>query len=161
IFSGATQMQTGDEMIHRDLSEQIIGAAITVLNTLGPGLNEKIYENALVIELTERGLRVDQQHEYSVTFKGRGVGKLKPDLIVEDKVIVDTKVVEGFDENHMAIMLSYLAISKLQLAMLINFKFAKLHWKRHRADRHPARAGRIQGLKLRPRMTRIRADKCQ
>src|SRR5258708_5250708 len=122
--------QLNDDLIHRELSEKIIGAAMTVLNTLGPGLNEKIYENALVIELNERGMKTDQQHEFVVEFKARRVGMLKPDLIVEDKVIVDTKVVEGFDENQVAKMISYLAFSKLQLALLINFKFARLRWKR-------------------------------
>jgi GxxExxY protein len=123
-------MLPADQMIHRELSEQIIGAAMTVLNTLEPGLSEKIYENALVVELTERGLKVDQQHEYRVEFRGKDVGSLIPDLIVENKVIVDTKVVEGFDDNHIATMLSYLAISKLQLVLLINFKFTQLRWKR-------------------------------
>src|SRR5437868_4742400 len=126
-----------DEMIHKELSEQIIGAAMTVLNTLGPGLYEKIYENALVIELTERGLKVDQQHEYRVIFHEKDVGSLKPDLIVEDKVIVDTKVVDGFDNNHIATMLSYLAISKLQLVLIINFKYTRLRWKRIVRTREP------------------------
>jgi GxxExxY protein len=70
----------------RELSEQIIGAAMTVLNTLGPGLSEKIYENALVIELTRMGLRVDQQDEYRVEYRGSEAGRLKPDVLVEKKV---------------------------------------------------------------------------
>jgi GxxExxY protein len=93
-------------------------------------MSEKIYENALVIELTSIGLMVDQQAEFVVEYFGNDVGKLKPDLIVEKKVIVDTKVVEGFVDDHTAKMISYLAITNLQLALLINFKFARLRWKR-------------------------------
>jgi len=119
-----------DDLVHRELSEQIIGAAMTVLNTLGPGMREKIYENALVIELHERGLRTNQQQAFIVEYLGQQVGLLRPDLIVEELVIVDTKVVEAFNEDHMAKMISYLAITKLQLALLINFKFARLRWKR-------------------------------
>ncbi|MGE5191645.1 MAG: GxxExxY protein [Deltaproteobacteria bacterium] len=134
-------MNISDDLIHRELSEQIIGAAMKVLNTLGPGMNEKIYENALVIELTNLGLKVDQQDEFVVRYLGREVGKLKPDLIVEKKVIVDTKVVEGFVDDHTAKMISYLAITNLQLALLINFKFARLRWKRVVRSGAPAERG--------------------
>ncbi len=123
-------MNQKDDLIHRELSERIIGAAMKVLNTLGPGMSEKIYENALVIELTNLGLVVHQQTEFVVEYSGSAVGRLKPDLIVENTVIVDTKVVEGFVDDHIAKMISYLAITKLQLAILINFKFARLRWKR-------------------------------
>jgi GxxExxY protein len=112
-----------------ELSEQIIGAAMTVLNSLGPGMNEKIYENALIIALHERGLTTNQQKGFVVEFHGQQVGLLRPDLIVEDLVIVDTKVVEGFNDDHIAKMISYLAITKLELALLVNFKFARLRWK--------------------------------
>jgi GxxExxY protein len=124
------EMNSVDDLVHRELSEKIIGAAMVVSNTLGPGLSEKIYENALVIELTARGLKVSQQHSFEVEYRGQDVAKLIPDLIVEDQVIVDTKVVEGFDDCHIATMISYLTITKLQLALLINFKFPRLRWRR-------------------------------
>jgi GxxExxY protein len=130
-------MNLRDDLIHRELSERIIGAAMKVLNTLGPGMSEKIYENALVIELTNIGLAVDQQVEFVVKYSGNEVGSLKPDLIVEKKVIVDTKVVEGFIDEHTAKMISYLAITDLQLALLINFKFSRLRWKRVVRSRVP------------------------
>jgi GxxExxY protein len=130
LFQDSVMANLRDQLVHRDLSEQIVGAAMLVLNTLGPGMSEKIYENALVIALHERGLRTNQQQGFVVEFHGKQVGLLRPDLIVEDLVIVDTKVVEGFNDDHMAKMLSYLAITKLELALLINFKFARLHWKR-------------------------------
>src|ERR1017187_9880424 len=84
------------ELIHRQLNESIIGAAMTVLNTLRPGLDEKLYENALVIELKKRGHRVDQQREFPVHYDGQLIGRLIPDLIVDDLVIADPKVVSVF-----------------------------------------------------------------
>lgn len=118
------------ELIHGKLSESIIGSAMKVLNTLKPGLDEKIYERALVIELEKRGHQVDAQKEFPVTYDGQHIGTLIPDLIVDNLVITDTKVVAGFHESHSAQMLGYLAITDLKLALLVNFKRAKLEWKR-------------------------------
>ena len=118
------------EFIHKELSESIIGAAMTVLNTLKPGLIEKLYERALVIELEKRGHRVDQQKEFPVFYDGRLIGTLQPDLIVDGAVIVDPKVVSQFGDSELAQMLGYLSITDLKLALLLNFKYAKLDWKR-------------------------------
>ena len=118
------------DLIHKELSEAIIGSAMQVLNALKPGLDEKLYERALAIELRNRGHWVETQAEYPVFYDNHQVGLLIPDLVVDKAVIVDTKVVTGFDESHVAKMIGYLAISELQLALLINFKYAKLKWKR-------------------------------
>ena len=118
------------ELIHKELSEQIIGASMEVLNALGPGLLEKIYERALIIELGERGLHVSQQSRFDVFFREHLVGELIPDLIVEDKVIVDTKVVASFNDYHVAQMTGYLAITNMNLGLLVNFKYGRLKWKR-------------------------------
>ena len=115
---------------NKELSHDIIGAAMKVLNTLKPGLDERIYENALVIELLKRGHKVDQQKQFLVFYEGQEVGKLIPDLIVDDLVIADPKVVTAFNDSHLAQMIGYLAITGLQLALLLNFKEAKLQWKR-------------------------------
>ena len=119
-----------EDLIHKELSEAIIGAAMKVLNALKPGLDEKLYENALLIELTRRGHRVDQQKSFPVHYEGQLIGTLVPDLIVDDLVIVDPKVVTNFTDTHVAQMTGYLAITQLQLALLLNFKFARLGWKR-------------------------------
>jgi GxxExxY protein len=118
------------DLINKELSESIIGGAMTVLNVLKPGLDEKLYENALVIELRKRGHKVDQQSKFKVYYDGQFIGELIPDLIVDDLVIVDPKVVSAFNESHQAQMIGYLAISNLRLALLLNFKSAKLDWKR-------------------------------
>ena len=118
------------ELIHEELSGEIIGVAMAVLNELKPGLDEKLYENAMVIELRERGHQVDQQKRFKVQFKGHHIGTLVPDMIVDDLVVVDPKVATSFNNNHIAQMAGYLSHTQLSLALLLNFKYAKLKWKR-------------------------------
>ena len=117
-------------MKHEKITRDIIGAAMAVLNGLKPGLDEKLYENALVIELVARGHTVEQQREYPVYYRGHFIGKLVPDLIVDGKVIADPKVATAFNETHTAQMLGYLNITGLEVALLLNFKESKLAWKR-------------------------------
>ena len=117
-------------MLHKEITEDIIGAAMAVLNELKPGLDEKLYENALSIELQARGHSIEQQREYAVHYHGHFIGKLVPDLIVDGKVIDDPKVVTAFNETHIAQMLGYLNITGLEVALVLNFKNAKLEWKR-------------------------------
>jgi GxxExxY protein len=119
-----------EDLLYKELSKDIIGAAMEVLNELRPGLDAKLYENALVIELERRGHKVSPQSSFQVHYKGRFIGRLVPDLIIDDLVIVDAKVVTAFNETHMAQMVGYLAKTGLKLALLINFKHAKLLWKR-------------------------------
>jgi GxxExxY protein len=117
-------------MLHEQLTKDIIGAAMTVLNDLRPGLDEKLYENALVIELQARGHAVEQQREFPVRYHGHLIGKLIPDLIVDRFVLADPKVVTAFNETHVAQMLGYLNITGLEVALLLNFKESTLRWKR-------------------------------
>ena len=117
-------------MIFEQLSGEIIGAAMKVLNELGPGLDERLYERALVIELRQCSHKVDQQKPFPVFYQNELIGTLVPDLIVDDSVIADPKVVETFSETHMRQRLGYLAITKLKLALLLNFKHTNLQWKR-------------------------------
>jgi GxxExxY protein len=91
-----------DEYPHRELSAAIIGAAMNVLNGLRPGLDEKIYENSLVLELIAQGHQVEQQRRFPVHYRGHLVGTLVPDILVDEKVIVDPKVVEAFTNDHIA-----------------------------------------------------------
>ncbi len=117
-------------MIHGELSGDIIGTAMEVLNELKPGLDEKLYERAMVIELKHRGHSVSVQSSFPVSYRGELIGNLIPDLIVDDAVIVDPKVVSCFTDTHVAQMIGYLNITSLDLALLINFKNARLEWKR-------------------------------
>jgi GxxExxY protein len=112
------------------LTEKIIGAAHKVLFALKPGLDEKLYERALVIELEKLGLRCESQRQFDVCYDGQNIGSLIPDLIVESRSIVDTKVVTSFNDSHLAQMLGYLNITGLKTALLLNFKYARLGIKR-------------------------------
>ena len=119
-----------DNIKHKELTEIIIGSSMKILNEIKPGLDEKLYERALVIEIMENGIRIEQQKSYKVYYRNQEIGKLIPDLIVDNKVIVDTKTVTAFNESHIAQILGYLSITGLEVGILINFKYAKLQWKR-------------------------------
>ncbi len=119
----------GAENAEGELTGKIIGSAIRVLDALKPGLDEKLYENALVIELAKQGLEPEQQKSFPVHYDGKFIGKLIPDLIVKG-VVVDTKVVTAFTPDHVAQMLGYLNITGLPLGLLLNFRYRKLQIKR-------------------------------
>jgi len=133
-------------LIHEDLSKSIIGCAMAVLNELKPGLDEKLYENALLIELKKKGHNVEQQRSFAVYYDETHIGTLIPDLIVDSRVIVDPKVVVSFNENHIAQMIGYLTITGMQLALLLNFKHAKLNWKRVVKESSPALSAPIREI---------------
>ena len=119
-----TDKEKKDRFLHKALTHDMIGASMDVLNELRPGLDEKVYENALVLELQARGHKVDQQRRFPVYYRGQIVGTLVPDLIVDDLAIADPKVVSAFNDNHIAQMLGYLNITGLDIALLLNFKHA-------------------------------------
>ena len=83
-----------------------------------------------MLELKARGHRVESQREFPIHYRGHFIGKLVPDLIVDGQVIVDPKVVSAFNDSHLAQMLGYQNITGLEVALLLNFKEAKLAWKR-------------------------------
>ncbi len=118
------------KIIHEQLSGAIIGVAMEVLNGLNPGLDEVLYERAMVIELRRRGHDVAVQESFPVFYRAELIGNLIPDLIVDSSVVVDPKVVSAFTETHVAQMIGYLNITGLELALLLNFKNARLDWKR-------------------------------
>ena len=89
-------------MIQEELSGEIIGAGMDVLNELRPGLDEKLYERAMIIELKRRGHTLSIQRAFPVFYRGELIGNLIPDLIVDDAVIVDPKVVACFSDTHIA-----------------------------------------------------------
>ncbi len=115
---------------HMDLTQLIIGAAMTVHRALGPGLDEKIYENALCIEFTTQSISFTQQQQFPVFYREQSVGKLITDLIVENKVIIETKVASFISDLHIAQTLGYLSISGLQVGLILNFREASLTFKR-------------------------------
>ena len=112
------------------LTEAVIGAAYEVSNTLGAGFLEKLYERALVNELTLRGIAAVTQVSYPVAYKGKLIGEFQPDLVVENILIVELKCVDRFAPMHLAQCLSYLQASGLSLALLFNFQHSKVECRR-------------------------------
>ena len=99
---------------------QIVGCAIEILNTLGHGLLEKSYENALVVEFGLRKIPFRQQPSFDVLYKGQKVGVFVPDLIAFDSVVVDTKVIERITDHERGLMLNYLRITGLRVGVILN-----------------------------------------
>jgi GxxExxY protein len=124
-------MDTNDgRLLFRDEVFQIVGCAIEVLNTIGHGLIEKPYENALVVEFGLRKVPYQQQPLFDVLYKGHKVGLFIPDLIAFDAVVVDAKVIEQITDHERGLMLNYLRITKLRVGVVLNFKHAKLQRER-------------------------------
>jgi|SRR5213079_1064434 len=120
-------MDTNEEkLLLKDEVFQIVGCAIEVLNTLGHGLVEKPYENALVVEFGLRKIPFRQQPSFDVLYKGRQVGLFVPDLIAFDTIVVDTKVLDRITDHEKGLMLNYLRITNSRVGVILNFKRPKL-----------------------------------
>jgi len=111
-------------------TEKIIGFSFEALNELGHGLNEKLYENSLVVLFKLNAIAFDQQRRFSVLFRGVQVGEFVPDLIAFGAVIVDAKVIDRITDRERGQMLNYLRITKLRVGLILNFKHARLEWER-------------------------------
>jgi len=115
---------------HAALTREILGAAMEGANTLGHGLLEKVFENALVVELRARSVEVEQQRRFEVRYKNVSVGEFAPDLIVGRSVIVDTKTIDQIGAIERGKMINYLRIARLPVGLTINFKRPKIEWDR-------------------------------
>ncbi len=118
------------DLLLKSETETIIGCAFDVLNELGHGLLEKPYENALVVEFHLRSIRCEQQRRYEVLYKTVKVGEYVPDLIAFGCVVVDTKVIERITDHELGQMLNYLKITGHPVGLILNFRRARLEWKR-------------------------------
>jgi len=116
--------------IYKAESQQIIGCAMEVLNSLGHGFNEKIYENAMVVEFRLRGIAHEQQRRFDIVYKTEKVGEYIPDLLAYDKIVIDTKVIDQITDREVGQMINYLKITGYHLGYILNFKHPKLEWKR-------------------------------
>ena len=119
-----------DEVVLNRTSERIIGCAFTVLNELGPGFLEKMYESALAHELRKSGIDVAQQYAIEVRYDGVVVGDYTADLLIEGTVIVELKAVKALDSIHTAQCMNYLKATGLHLALLLNFGHPRLEIRR-------------------------------
>jgi GxxExxY protein len=120
----------GSKLLLKTETEKVIGFAFEVLNEIGHGLNEKIYENSLTVLFKQNNIAFDQQRRFSVVFRGVQVGEFIPDLIAFGSVIVDTKVIDRITDHERGQMLNYLRITKLRVGLILNFKNARLEFDR-------------------------------
>jgi GxxExxY protein len=122
-----TRMHTDANRLNQ-LSDAVLGCAFTVLNTLGAGFLEKVYENALAHELRKNGLGVAQR-SITITYDGTAVGEYFADLLVEDTLLIELKATKALDEVY-AQCINYLKATGLQLCLLLNFGKPRLEIKR-------------------------------
>ena len=127
-----TQINTDDEI--NKLSEKIIGCVFAVHNELGSGFLEKVYENALAIELKNVGLKFEVQKPIQVFYDKIIVGDFIADIVVEDKIILELKSVSAFNDAHSAQCINYLKVTRLPLCLLINFGKPRAEIKRFKND---------------------------
>jgi GxxExxY protein len=106
---------------HGDITDKIIKVFYKVYNTLGYGFLEKVYENALVLELRQMGLQVSQQYKIKVYYNGNLIGDYFADIVVENVVIIEIKVADNLCDAHEAQLLNYLKATEVEVGLLLNF----------------------------------------
>jgi GxxExxY protein len=117
-------------LVEGELTEKILGAAFKVQNTLGAVFLEKVYENALTLELRKYGLSVESQKAFPVQYEGTVAGNYQADLVVSSKVVVECKAVNNLDPVREAQLMNYLKASGRRVGLLINFARPKLQYRR-------------------------------
>jgi GxxExxY protein len=108
-------------LLYGDITRKVIGAAFRVHNSLGKGLSEKVYEQAMMNAVQDLGLQVEHQKALPVFFENSKVGEQIVDLLVDNKVIVELKAVRQLSKDHLSQLLGYLKNTRFQVGLLINF----------------------------------------
>ena len=116
--------------MEESISQQVIRCAFNVSNTLGAGFLEKVYENALCIELEKNGLKYQAQKPIIVNYKGFNIGEYVADIVVENKLLLELKALSTFSSSHDAQVMNYLKATNLSVGLLLNFGRPKLAIKR-------------------------------
>jgi GxxExxY protein len=117
-------------IIHQQLSDRVIGLALTVHHILGPGLLESAYEEGMCWELSHAAIYFDRQKVFPLRYKGDYISAYIADLVVDNAVILELKAVQAFNAAMEAQLINYLKLSKVPVGYLINFYGTKLEWKR-------------------------------
>jgi len=118
------------ELLHKEITEEIIGAAFDVHNHLGYGFLEAVYQRAMKVELEMRGFKVDLESKIKVTYKNMIVGNYQADLFVNDMVIVELKIAKEYQPADEAQLLNELKATGIKVGLLINFGRTKVGFKR-------------------------------
>ncbi len=117
-------------MLYEEMTESILGACFEVMNELGAGFLESVYEKALLIVLRKRGLEAQSQVPVSVMFRGEKVGEFFADILVEGKIIVELKAAKAIAPEHQAQLINYLKATGIEVGLLVNFGPTKLEYRR-------------------------------
>ncbi|HEX9114735.1 MAG TPA: GxxExxY protein [Anaerolineae bacterium] len=120
---------------YESLTGQILAACFEVSRELGAGFLESVYQNALVVALTQNGLNVCAQAPLRVLFRGAVVGDFYADLLVEDRVVVELKAVSALAPEHQAQLINYLKATGIEVGLLVNFGRPRLEYRRMHRDR--------------------------
>ena len=129
-----SRSSTNDEYLYEELTYKIRGAFFEVYNTLGPGFKEAIYHRALVVQFRLLDLPFEEEAPLPIVFKGEKIGIYKPDLVVDNKVIVEIKALPQMAPVHEKQLYSYLRGSKFKLGFLVNFGGEELDIRRRIYD---------------------------
>jgi len=113
-----------------ELTRTILGCCFEVMKELGPGFQERVYKNALLIAMKQNGLQVEIEKPFKVMFRDKVIGRYSADLVVEKTVIVELKCCECLIREHQAQLFNYLKVSELPIGLLINFRRRKLEYQR-------------------------------
>ena len=117
-------------IIYKELSDKIIGCAITIHKIVGPGFLENVYEQSLCVELKLNNIPFTRQKVYSIFYKNNPVGVYIADIVVDNKVIVELKAVPVINNNMLAQLINYLHVSKIPVGYVINFRNYVIEFKR-------------------------------
>ncbi len=117
-------------LLYKDLSYKIIGAAMEVHRSLGPGLWETVYARALARELALRGISFQKEVFIPVAYRGEEIGRYRADFVIEEKILLELKAVSSFSSDHLGQALRYLTGKNLRLAILLNFGRSSLQFTR-------------------------------
>jgi GxxExxY protein len=118
------------ELPYSELTRTILGCCFAVMKELGPGFLEKVYKNALLIAMRQKGLEIEVEQPFEVILRGKVVGRYNADLVVGKAVIVEVKCCESLIREHQAQLFNYLKVAGLPIGLLVNFRRRKLEWKR-------------------------------
>ena len=119
-------LRTLKEYPLKEITEKIISCAIEIHSSLGPGLLENLYEEAMEYELKSRGIKYERQKKLEIKYKGNSIGNYRLDYLIENKVILELKCVEAIKSIHIAQVLTYLRAENTRVGLVINFNVDRL-----------------------------------
>jgi GxxExxY protein len=117
-------------LLYEELSAKVLGACFEVMNELGAGFLEGVYQKALLIALQQKGIKAIPQFPLEVSFRGQVIGNYFADILVEDKIIIELKTVSVLIPEHQAQVINYLKATGIEVGLLVNFARPKLEYKR-------------------------------